>query len=234
MIEVFDRVDGMAPLRNALRQIGVDREHWAGLPMPMDGHPMIIEPTYPYAEGLMKIGLAEKEQEPDNDAKIRNRFWSWSRRAEILIWEENGKIEWGRGSEANQTGYMLSTLGASDAWGIEQEGRAVQLLGTLLRHRNFKQYLLTGMFMESSKRSGVVYLFRRLRPTIALSMRGKFPRILAALCLHPIGYYQDSWAGAMCPTDEVVAHLMLMRGDEHMFWRRANQHPSWVMNAGIS
>jgi hypothetical protein len=58
-------------------------------------------------------------------------------------------------------------------------------------------------------------------------------RFLAALCLHPIGYYEDSWAGVMAPTDDVVAHLMLCRGDEHMFWRRANQHASWEQQAGI-
>src|SRR3546814_10910453 len=39
-------------------------------------------------------------------------------------------------------------------------------------------------------------------------------RWLCALCLHPIGYYENSWAGAMCPTDDVIAHLMLMRRSE--------------------
>jgi hypothetical protein len=37
-------------------------------------------------------------------------------------------------------------------------------------------------------------------------------------------YYAGSWGGAMCPTDDVIAHLTLMRGDEPMFWRRSNQH----------
>ena len=59
---------------------------------------------------------------------------------------------------------------------------------------------------------------------MALREHGEQMRILACLCLHPIAYYADSWAGAMCPTDDVIAHLMLMRGDEPMFWRRSNQH----------
>ena len=42
-----------------------------------------------------------------------------------------------------------------------------------------------------------------------------------------------SWAGAMVPTDDVIAHLSLMRGDEHMFWKRCNQHPSWRPEAGL-
>ena len=91
------------------------------------------------------------------------------------------------------------------------------------------------MFLEKSERSGVTYLFRKLRPTVALRpcRDGDGMRVLAALCLHPIGYYDGSWAGAMCPTDDVVAHLMLMRGDEVMFWRRSNQHPADRPEAGL-
>ena len=128
---------------------------------------------------------------------------------------------------------LISTLGASYAWGLEQESRAVRTLGELVRHHTFKQYLLTGMFLEESKRSHVMYMFRRLRPTLAFSSASGELKLLCALCMHPIGYYDGSWGGAMCPTDDVIAHLMLMRGDEHMFWRRSNQHPPWVPQAGI-
>jgi hypothetical protein len=37
----------------------------------------------------------------------------------------------------------------------------------------------------------------------------------------------------MCPTDDVIAHLALMRGDEAMFWRRCNQHPPYRPEAGL-
>jgi hypothetical protein len=37
----------------------------------------------------------------------------------------------------------------------------------------------------------------------------------------------------MCPTDDVIAHLMLMRGDEAMFWRRCNQHAAHLPEAGL-
>jgi hypothetical protein len=63
--------------------------------------------------------------------------------------------------------------------------------------------MLTGHFPEISKRSGVTYLFRRGRPTIALRQDEEVNYALCALCLHPIGYYGDTWAGVMCPTDEV-------------------------------
>ena len=106
-------------------------------------------------------------------------------------------------------------------------------LAGMLRHNQFKKYLLTGSFIESSKRSGVVYMFRKLRPTVAITLRKGEPKILCALCMHPIAYYQDSWAGAMCPTDDVIAHLMMMRGDEPMLWRRSNQHAAHRSEAGL-
>ena len=74
---------------------------------------------------------------------------------------------------------------------------------------------------------------RRLKPTVAIRSEGERLRILCCMCMHPIAYYEDSWAGAMCPTDDVLAHLMLMRGDEKMFWRQSNQHPPSRPAAGL-
>ena len=199
--------------------------------MPMEGTRLVIEPTYPKAAELMAIrATADAAEDP---IKIRNKFWSWSRRTDIVVWEEDGKSVCSVAAYPNNLGMQLDTLNAADAWGIEQESNAVHTLAGLLKHRQFKQYLMTGMFMERSARSGVHYLFRKLRPTIAITMRTGEMRILCALCLHPIGYYAGSWAGAMTPTDDVIAHLMLMRGDEPMFWRRANQHAPWRHEAGI-
>jgi hypothetical protein len=211
--------------------------------MILEGSSLTIEPSYPLAQKIMEASQEPTQQVGTSDQKIRNVFWSWRYRVDVAVWEEEGRIEWGLLSVGNRSGLELETLCASEAWGIEQESAAIRAMGTLLSHRQFKQYLLTGMFLERSKRSGVHYLFRKLRPTIALSgtrrcgaawQYGDDPmRILCALCLHPIGYYQQSWAGAMTPTDDVLAHLMLMRGDETLFWRRANQHPPYRREAGI-
>lgn len=219
-------------MRSGLARIAGGLGEWAGIPMPLEGSPLVIEPTYHKAAELMAIGREAAPPAEPSDARIRNHFWSWTRRTEIVVWEEGGKILWGPSTRPHHIDIDLGTLGAADAWGIEQESRAVHLLGTLVKHRQFKQYMLTGMFMVRSERSGISYLFRRLKPTLALSTIGDV-RILAALCLHPIAYYERSWAGAMCPTDDVIAHLSLMRGDECMFWRRANQHPPWRPEAGI-
>lgn len=241
-IELLNACDNFAGLRAGLRRVASTTDAWAGIPMPLDTLPLTIEPSFPDAEILATIGGRGQKPEPADPelegAKILNEFWSWRRRCTVVIWRlPDGRIDWGLRNGANHLAQDLEALDASVAWGIEQEGAAVRLLGTMLRHHAFKKYLLTGMFVENSERSGITYIFRRLKPTVALSTRPikgvERTKILCALCLHPIAYYGNSWAGAMCPTDDVIAHLVLMRGDEAMFWRRANQHPPWRPEAGL-
>lgn len=232
--EALESLDGYSHTRNQLRKLAQSRGEWAGYPMPLEDARLVIEPTYPMADALMAIGKPDAlPDDEDSGAVVRNSFWCWHRKQHLVIWEKDGKIDYGFQGRVNQGTMLLDTLAVCDAWGIEQESNAVHTLGGMLRHRQFKQYLMCGMFMERSQRSGVSYLFRKLRPTLALKHGPKGLRILAALCLHPIGYYAGSWSGAMCPTDDVIAHLALMRGDEHMFWRRSNQHPSWAPEAGL-
>lgn len=232
----------------------MERELWAGIPMPLDGERLVLYPGYPKAAELMAMGGAtsEEKEKTTDDVKVINKWWSSRRRGEVYLWNDAGKIEWGIAHEANHIGMDLHTLGCSDAWGIEQEHNAIQLLGTLVRHRQMKQYLLTGMFMETSERSGLTYIFRRLKPTVVIDARtgdkarrryrigatesapaADDARILACLCCHPIGYYARTWAGSMCPTDDVVAHLVMMRGDEHLYWKQSTQHEPWRPEAGL-
>lgn len=238
MYELLDRVDGYSALRNGLRRVAEDRDEWSGIPMPLEAAHLVIEPTYPKAAELMAIGGSDTDPppgtEPQAKVRVRNSFWSMHRRSEVVVYEKpDGKVTYGLVPGFHHLDQLLRTLGCSDAWGIEQEKNALDLLGTLIRHRAFKQYLLTGSFLESSKRSGVTYFFRKLRPTIAMHDVNGYMRVMCALCMHPLAYYEDSWAGAMTPTDDVIAHLMLMRGDEAMFWRRCSQHPAWRPQAGI-
>lgn len=237
-VPLFETFDNFAGLRNALRHIARDKDEWAGIPMPLSDAELVVEPTYPNATALMAMTAPDPEEELPEGVVVRNQWWSHKLRRQVFVWQEpDGKVKgWAAPYGNKGVNFELATLGASVAWGIEQEANAVRLLGQLLKHHAFKMYLLTGMFLETSKRSGVTYLFRKLRPTVAIDSRcdgKKSARVLAALCLHPIGYYKSSWAGAMCPTDDVIAHLMLMRGDEAMFWRRANQHAPGTPAAAI-
>lgn len=237
-VNLLERVDNFSGVRNMLKDVAARDCEWAGIPMPIEGQRLIIEPTYPRAKELAEIGQKPTPAVPKeiDGAKVRNSFYSSKKRCDIVIIEKDGKIDWGLIPAVHHFTHDLMTLGASVAWGIEQEAKALQLLGTLIRHHQFKYYLMTGMFMERSTRSGLTYMFRKNKPTVVVDAREKGAedcRILCCLCMHPIAYYEGSWAGAMCPTDDVIAHLMLMRGDEPMLWRRANQHAPHRPEAGL-
>lgn len=211
-----------------LAEIGAKKEEWAGIPMPLGGDTqLVVEKSHPLA------AVFNEEPKP-SDIKIRNQWYSARKRCTVVVAEKDGKIRAGLLPAFHHIGYDFETMGCSDAWGIEQEQKALQLLGTMIRHFHFKRYLLTGMFIERSERSGLTYIFRKLKPTVVVKERADGQMyILAALCMHPIAYYQGSWAGAMCPTDDVIAHLSLMRADEHMYWKRCNQHQAYRPEAGL-
>lgn len=232
--QLLEKVDTHSLLRNKLRAVAQVKSEWAGIPMPLADERLVIEPRYPFA-ALANIGDTPQPEGPDNWS-VRNTFWSTWRRCDVVIFQEaDGSITKSYIPGVHGLQKQLQTMGCSDAWGIEQESKAIQTLGTLVSHRQFKQYMLTGSFLERSRRSGLYYFFRRLRPTAVIDAKegARSSLVRCTLCLHPIGYYADSWAGSMCPTDDVIAHLMLMRGDEPMFWRKSNQHPPHRPEAGL-
>lgn len=182
------------------------------------------------------------------DERVRNRWFSRKHNADVYLMEQAReglppkffavKMPRSPDQSMDRLGFWLQTLGASDAWKLEAEYKARDKLRGLLTERQWRMYDLTGSFLETSPRSQLTYLFRRLRPTVALSPRGRrglddMMRCIAVLCMHPIGFYSKSWAGCMTPSDDVIAHLLFMRGDEAGFWKVANQHEAWRPEAGL-
>ena len=219
---------------------------WAGIPMPLPGYTLSIAEGHPMKDRLEEMQRIVHEEhpvppdfwdadpEPDPDApspdapvRIVNEWWSRRLRQTIVIAEVDGKRQFGmtRGDYATNFARQIQTLGVCDAWSLDTEYAAMDKLATLVKPHIYEMYVFTGQFVEQSRRSKVAYLFRRCRPTIAFKPGPRDSTLLCALCLHPIAYYEGTHAGGMCPTDDVIAHLLLMRGDEHLFWRRANQHP---------
>jgi hypothetical protein len=229
--ENLERMDSLSGTRNALRELAAKADMWAGIPLPLEGTELVMEPKYALANVLN--GKPKDTDEPP--FKVRNRFYSHQKRGDIITFldEETGRVKCGYIPAIHHAGVDIQTMGASDAWGVEQEANALQTLAGLLPHHAFKKYLLAGSFLESSERSKITYWFRKLKPTVALHEHQGEMKILCALCMHPIAYYAGTWSGAMCPTDDVIAHLSLMRGDEAMYWRRCNQHPAYRPEAGL-
>lgn len=224
-------------------------DEWQGIPLPLPGQRLVLETRHPMRGLIDKLERATTEERSftcstadvaEDPLIIRNRWWSWSKNAWINVVQEHGKIRAvvdrvapDHSMEKLRMGMM--TMGCADAWTLEAEYRARDNLKALLSERQWQMYELTGSFLESSERSGVMYWFRRLRPTVALVNDPKIEsmRCLAVMCFHSIGYYAETFAGALVPSDDVASHLIFMRGDEAGYWRVANQHKPDSAEAGL-
>lgn len=235
-----------ADISRAVSELYAERDgEWCGMPMPVEGLSLTIEDKNPWVETIRQLETLVQEPvshvhtcaEADMEVRTINSWWSKSLQCDVAIVEYQGKRHAVRTHHytGTRTTFVINTMMVTSIWNIHAERKALDMLAGLLKPHMFNAYLLTGMFLETSARSGLTYIFRRCRPTLVLNHRGPTNEvaIMCALCLHPIGYYQQSWAGSMVPTDEVVAHLLLMRGDEHLYWRRANQHEPDSPEAGL-
>lgn len=205
---------------------------WAGIPLPVDGVPLVVEDKYPF-KGIEKI--ANETLPPrDDDMECINSWYSYRLHGQVLVGRNNKGISEAVLRPWNGGQMLIGTMMASVVWPLKAERKAIDKLATLLSPHMFEAYLTMGTFLETSKRSGITYCFRKLRPTVAIKPDdyGQL-KMLCTLCLHPIAYYKGTWAGSMVPTDDVIAHLLLMRGDEHHYWKMANQHSPASPQSGL-
>lgn len=225
---------------------------WQGIPVPLGddlplrlcpGHP--LQGFFPSPDNEIQI-IVGGPVDLDDAERVVNSWYDGKRNRDVYIFRKSDGRAFAVASprapdrSMDRLDLWLRTLGASDAWGIGAEVKAMEKLQGIVSDRQFQHYVLTGSFLETSPRSNITYLFRRLRPTVALTPRRPWWRgrsenmhVLAVLCMHPIGYYDKSWAGCMVPSDDVIAHLLSMRSDEAYFWRKANQHDAASPEAGL-
>lgn len=245
--------DGWEGHRQALHALAADRGEWAGYPLLSEYFELEVEPRHPLYATLQGQSL---RAEPPADSPVAlacagaealvgepllvNHWVDYGREREVYLLKDtpDGRVyaqTLPRYTCAGRAKFLLDTLGASQVWSAGAELTALRRLKTLVTVAAFRYYLLTGTFLETSPRSQVTYLFRKNRPTLALAktLHGDDMRVLAALCLHPIGHYRGTYAGSLVPTDDVIAHLVLMRGDERKFWSKANQHDPRCPEAGL-
>ena len=205
---------------------------YAGAPIPMTNRTLVFAQKNPMADAYQVLN---EPKEGDLLTTI-NYWYGYQRREHVYICKnEAGKSIVITESYPHHLSLALRTTVHDQGWDIQAEVRALSLLRSLISPNLFVSYLMTGIFLETSKRSHVTYLFRRLRPTVAIrgDQEKKAARILCCLCLHPLAYYEETWAGALCPTDDVIASLLLMRSDEHFLWKKSNQIAPWEPEAGL-
>jgi len=228
-----------------LAEAHVAQRDWSGLPIPVAGLSLVLEPRYKhkalenfrwkecYDESGARHAIPQELPPQASEFRRVNSWWSDKYQVTVIVFhDKQGRARFSVAKE-DRLSFTLRTLEAAAVWPVEAEQKAQKKLASLIPDDLFELYLLTGHFPETSKRSQVTYLFRKGRPTIALRETEECSYWLCALCLHPIGYYGDTWAGVMCPTDEVIAHLFMMRGSEEKFWANANQHPIDHPAAGV-
>ncbi len=240
-----------------LNELVTERDgEWCGIPLPLAGLGLVLEDRHPgraRLEALQRIVDGDVPVPPIDPELVGWRVVnSWRGKSLqgvegriLILRHEDGRTTWGLDAAVvGQKRNLFSAFETLDAWNLDTELTAMDALADLLTERMYKAYILTGQFLETSKRSGLTYWFRRLHPTVVMTPHGnrrayfhgaasREITILCALCLHPLGYYAETRCGAMTPTDDVIAHLLLMRGDEHMLWKRANHHHPSTPESGL-
>lgn len=252
-------------VRAALDKMSDHIQEWQGVPIPLgEDLPLVLTEGHPLAGLFGRKAAQESDVEiqlvPDShyaeheaaftcttddvrdDERVVNEWYSRKRQCKVIVFQRAGRafcctVPVSPDRSMDRLDLWIKTIGASDAWDLDAEYTARDTLRAMLTERQWRHYDLTGCFLEQSTRSGLTYVFRRLRPTLALTFKDRrgreCVRCLAVLCMHPIGYYDRTWGGAMTPTDDVLSHLIWMRGDEANYWKNANQHEPSSPEAGI-
>lgn len=173
------------------------------------------------------------EKNTDNKTEVwiqRRWFWSEYLATNVSFWENKstGKCKMKIHNRADDSSHKLelyvNTYAASKAYTLESELKAMEKLRGHVTDNQYLSYVTTGTIMERSKKTGLVYIFRKMRPTIVFRDCDHKKKIVGILCMHSQGYYGMSWAGTLPPTDDVIVHILFMRSDERMYWKKSNQH----------
>lgn len=233
-----------------LRQVSDDFEQLAeeaGLPCGMPASALAFKEGVYLEQAFVRAilqGAGASAPKPEStttaelDERVLHNQWvtkrPWRGQWGIVhIWRNRrtGEFEWDFEEflpGLSRLEWAMRTTAVQLAYGnVEAEVKARRKLEAMLAPRQLKSWTLTESFYEQG-RSGMVYWLRKNRPTVALRPDsrtkddGKATPI-CALCLHALGGYQGTGAGILAPSDDVIAHLVMIRGNEHLFWRKANQ-----------
>jgi hypothetical protein len=235
----------------AINQIAEEHGFLSGVPIPIvrrDGNEapdLVMAAGVPLAE-LFHMNQAQRRAERTelegnllrSHLRVRNSWHMLGDQTVAVIETEKGPMalpHYDAGMRLRKliTGHQVRFHAHQRA---EAEMKALESLRARISESQFDSYVLSGIFPERSPRSDVWYFFRKGYPTLAVSFHGQHGedgKVLCALCLHPMGYYQGTHVGLMIPTDEVIAHLLLMRADERKFWAKSGQWRAEDTRSGI-
>jgi hypothetical protein len=235
-------------LHAALAKWAADKGWYYGVPIPSMSaatNRLVIARRAPFANRDVPIlsmpelvgHVMPRELREIDPRKMINCWYNRDGMLVYIVEEADGKRRSYVGNPActERFDMMIETLACRQgAVTPRSEAKAMMNLAERLTEAQVDSYLLNGAFLETSKRSGVRYVFRKGLPTIALRDKANGGiRFLAALCLHALAYFENTFCGSMAPSDDVLAALLLMRSDEHALWKNSNQHPIWALQSGV-
>lgn len=215
-----------------------------GIPIPSSHdatRPIVVARGAPMYRVPLNYATAFEEELVTARVRVRNSWSVLGDREICVIQTDEGPYALPQHHAGIRLRKIMDSLGLRQ--GCQQtaaaEMRAVESLKQRIGPNRWDMYVLSGAFAEKSERSDVHYIFRKGLPTIAFSYHSGYggdyskAKVLACLCLHPMGYYQGSHVGLMVPTDEVICHLLMMRADEHNYWKSCGQWSASDSRSGI-
>jgi hypothetical protein len=214
-----------------------------GLPMPnLNGRRLLLAHRAPLAfTNAVNCHTTEMAEELSWRHHVRNSWNVLGDHTVCIVDTEDGPMtvrDWHAGTRLRKLIDDIGLRSDNPVLTADAELRAVESLKSKINPQQFRTYVLSGLFVERSPRSDLHYIFRKGRPTLVVS--GHWPdvktagtHVIAALCMHPYGYYEFSHVGVLTPTDEVIAALLFLRADEHKFWAKSGQWPASDPRSGI-
>lgn len=237
-------------IHEVMDQMATEAGYEYGLPVPALGvgseeNYLIVAKGVPL-RGIIAMNQMDQHVESAqrimrmHGCEIRNSWRTLGDTETTIIQTDEGPLAWTEPMAGTRLRKLMDTMitRSNTQLSPEAEERAMLSLKAKVTRAQWRSYLLNCAFLEKSKRSNLFYLFRKGYPTLALSFadidgKPSSGRCIAALCLHPMGYYAYTHAGLMTPTDEVIAALLLMRGDEHGFWKKSGQWKASDTRSGL-
>lgn len=234
----------------AINRIAEEHGFLSGVPVPMvgtgDAPDLVMARGVPLSE-IFHMNQAHRRHQRETEMQeeltlqrvpVRNSWHQLGDQTVCVIDTDRGPMAWPRFDAGSRLRKLVHGIEVRHhaRQKADAELKAMASLRSRISESQFDSYVLSGAFPERSTRSDIWYYFRKGLPTIAVTFHGKYKnsgRVLCTLCLHPMGYYAGTHVGLMVPTDEVIAHLLMMRADERKFWAKSGQWCASDTRSGI-
>lgn len=205
---------GWDEVRRRFNAIATSQGEWAGVPVPVaDFRPVL-------AGDQQRVAQIWPRRLPQEG---RHNSWRVNRAYSVYLWEREGRtVGLAMNYWAQRLDAIFDTMAARRAVLPDAELVAFMKLLDHLNDGQARDYVVSNMFVERG-RSGLLYVFRRGLPVLTFRTTDDEVQPRAALCLHPLAFYEGTHAGALPPSDELLALLLMLRADEPFLWRKANQ-----------